>query len=550
MLTSSYWPADTSQPVWRMTAGDALRRSASLAGECTALVEIMPQGMSSLTGANSTNRRWTYTQLLADAEACAGLLLSKFDPGTSICLWAPNVPEWVIIQYGAALAGMVLVTANPSLRSEELDHILDRSGARALFHVDAFRGTDMAALAEKVGGACLQRLRIHNFDAALEPFRGEISLPEVAFDAPAQLQFTSGTTGHPKGALLHHYGLVTNAAFVGARTREDGDVIVTPMPLFHTAGSVLSVLTSAVSLSTLVLPVMFDPALMLDTIESEKATKTSGVPTMLAAMIDEQAARPRDLSTLRVIASGGSPVAPELLARAERAFGCPLVSVYGQTELSPVVCATDIADEVEDRASTSGRPLPQVEIRIAEPLTGETLPIGQEGEIQARGYQTMLEYIGEPDATAATLLADGWLRTGDLGTMDSRGFVRVTGRLSDMIIRGGENIYPAEIEAALLRHAAVAEVAVFGIPDEYWGETVAAALRFKTGFAHPAADEMKRHCRSLLSPQKTPARWYVVEAFPMTSSGKIKKFALAEQFGDPLQPVEPDTAASEQGISR
>lgn len=194
--------------------------------------------------------------------------------------------------------------------------------------------------------------------------------------------------------------------------------------------------------------------------------------------------------------------------------------------------------------------MPQVEIRIAEPLTGETLPIGQEGEIQARGYQTMLEYIGEPDATAATLLADGWLRTGDLGTMDSRGFVRVTGRLSDMIIRGGENIYPAEIEAALLRHAAVAEVAVFGVPDEYWGETVAAALRFKTGFSQPTAGEMKRHCRSLLSPQKTPARWYVVEAFPMTSSGKIKKFALAEQFGDPLQPVEPDTAASEQGISR
>jgi fatty-acyl-CoA synthase/long-chain acyl-CoA synthetase len=251
---------------------------------------------------------------------------------------------------------------------------------------------------------------------------------------------------------------------------------------------------------------------------------------MLSAMIEEQARRPRDLSSLRVVMSGGAPVAPELQTRAELAFGCPIISVYGQTELSPIVCATDISDEVQDRATTSGRPLPQVEVCIADPSNGAAVPIGTEGEIRARGYQTMLGYVGQPDATTSTLLPDGWLCTGDLGVMDPRGFVRITGRLSDMIIRGGENIYPAEIEAVLLRHEAIAEAAVFGVADSYWGETVGAALRFRPDIVQPTVEELKQHCRVLLSPQKTPTSWHFVSAFPITASGKIQKFALAEQL--------------------
>lgn len=528
VVASSHWKADVSQPIWQMTAGDALRRAAQLAEGRTALVEAVPNGMPSLAGAAATDRRWTYAELLADAETCARWLLTRFRPGDHICLWAPNVPEWVIVQYGAALAGMVLVTANPSLRDEELAHVLTRSRARGLIHATNFRGSDMAATAQRVADTSLIHVLLADVAEAIATDFGDEPLPTVPPLSPAQMQFTSGTTGRPKGALLRHQALVTNAAFVAARIGQAEDVVVTPMPLFHTAGSVLGVLGAVTTLSTLVLPVVFDPALMLRSIAAERATVTSGVPTMLSAMIEELAGADYNLSTLKVVYSGGAPVAPELLSRVERHFGCPLVSVYGQTELSPIVCATDIEDDVADRAATAGRPLPQVELRIVDAGSAATVLIGAEGEVQARGYQTMVEYFDQPDATAATILPDGWLRTGDLGTIDNRGFVRITGRLSDMIIRGGENIYPAEIEAALLRHHDIAEAAVFGVRDPHWGEMVAAAIRLQSGGPLPLADTLKQHCRELLSPQKTPTEWFIVENFPLTASGKIQKFALAD----------------------
>lgn len=526
-LTSSYYPADTSPALWEMTTGDALRRAADRAGDMCALVEVSPDNAPSLSGAATTDRRWTYRELLADAEACARWLLTRFAPGDHICLWAPNVPEWIIVQYGAALAGLVLVTANPSLRIEELGHVVGHSNAKALIHAAEFRGTDMDAIARAAAPA-LDRIGIEEVTSAITHYRSGAPLPGVSPHSPAQMQFTSGTTGRPKGALLAHRALVTNAAFVAARIGQIGDTVVTPMPLFHTAGSVLNALGAVTSLSTLVLPVMFDPVLMLRTIEREKATVTSGVPTMLSAMIAEIDRGDYDLSSLRLLYSGGAPVAPELLARVEQRFGCRMMSVYGQTELSPIVCATGYDDTPDDRAGTAGRPLPQVEVRIVRPDTEEPLPLSEQGEIQARGYQTMIAYHDQEAETARTLLANGWLRTGDLGDMDARGYVRVTGRLSDMIIRGGENIYPAEIEAALLRHLSIAEAAVFGVPHPTWGETVAACLRFADGVALPTPDALKDHCRSLLSPQKTPADWFVVKDFPLTASGKVQKFRLSE----------------------
>ncbi len=540
----SYAAADRSVPILSMTAGDALRRAADLAADSTAMVELAPPGFASLTGADATDRRWTYRALLADAELCASFLLERFAPGDRICLWAPNLPEWVILQYGAALAGIVLVTANPALRESELRHVLRQSKARALIHVDAFRGSDMAAIAAAVADEVGETISLSNWPALMAaPARGD--LPQVGARSPAQIQFTSGTTGQPKGALLHHEGLVTNAAFVAARLGQDRDVVVMPMPLFHTAGSVLGVLGCVTTLSTLVLPVMFDPALILAAVERERAAILSGVPTMFVALLEQQGHSRFDLSSLRATLSGGSIVAPELRRRLEEEFGFSPMTVYGQTELSPIVCQTAHDDPPTAKSETVGRPLPQVEVRIADPATGETLPVSVEGEIQARGYQAMLGYYGQPEATAKTLLADGWLRTGDLGTMDDELYVRVTGRLSDMIIRGGENIYPAEIEAELLRHPAVAEAAVFGLPDPHWGEIVAAAVRVAPGAEPPAADELKGHVRALLAPQKTPSTWFLVEALPLTGSGKVQKFALRDSaLSGELKPL---GAAEEMG---
>ena len=532
-LKLSSWERTTDAPILSMPAGDALRRAASQAPDRLALIEAAPDGMASLVGAARTDRRWTWAELERDALACAGWLAARFAQGERICLWAPNVPEWVILQFGAALAGLVLATANPALRAGELRHVLRRSGAVALFHAGSFRGSDMAAIAAEAApeddDAAPRRFLLRELSAMTGGADADHPLPQVSPDAPAQIQFTSGTSGQPKGALLRHRSLTTNAALVAARFGQSGDVVLTPMPLFHTAGSVLGVLGAATTASTLVLPAMFDPALMLDLAERERAALLYGVPTMLSALLERQTATPRDLSSLRLAVSGGAPVPAELCRRVEAAFGAPVVSVYGQTELSPIVCATEASDSAVDRAETAGRPLPQVDLRIADPDTGAPVAIGEEGEIQARGYQTMIAYVDQPEATARTLDKDGWLRTGDLGRMDARGYVRVTGRLSDMIIRGGENIYPVEVENTLVTHPAVAQAAVFGVPDDHWGEVVGAAISIMDGMQPPSVDELRRHCRAALAPHKTPALWIFTDAFPMTASGKIQKFALRDQ---------------------
>ena len=531
-LQTSYRERTTDAEVLDISTGDALRRAAAAAPDRTALIEVAPEGQASIVGAASTTRRWTYAELLEDAELCASWLLNRFEPGEHICLWAPNVPEWIILQYGAALAGMVLVTANPALRADELRHVLDRSQSVALFHVGAFRGSDMAATATEVESSVRDRIPM---DDLLSRIRGEartITLPAVAPESAAQVQFTSGTSGHPKGALLRHRSLVTNAAMVAHRIGQADDIVLTPMPLFHTAGSVLGVLGAAATTSTLIIPLMFDPALMLRTIEREKATVIAGVPTMMAALLDQCSKKNYDLSSVRVAYSGGAPVPIELCRQVEKTIGAALVSVYGQTELSPIVCATGPSDSELDKAETSGLPLPQVDVRIADPDTGEVVPVGAEGEVQARGYQTMIGYIGQPDATMRTFLDDGWSRTGDLGRMDERGYIRITGRLSDMIIRGGENIYPVEVENALATHPAISQAAVFGIPDDYWGEIVGAVIIARSGASVPAAEDLVAHVRSKLSPQKTPTAWFTAANLPLTASGKVQKYVLSKQATD------------------
>jgi acyl-CoA synthetase (AMP-forming)/AMP-acid ligase II len=359
----------------------------------------------------------------------------------------------------------------------------------------------MAGIAREVSDEVRSTFCMADWQAAVRGKTRTGTLPEVRPGDPAQIQYTSGTTGEPKGALLHHRGLVTNASYVAARAGLDNGVFVSPLPLFHTAGSGMSSLGCVTTRSTYVLPLLFDPELVLAAIERERGDLTLGVPTMLIALLEPQRKSNYDLSSLRTALCGGAPVPVELLRRVEQGLGCDLTPVYGQTELSPIVCQTSPSDRLEDKANSSGRPLWQVEVRIVDPSSGEILASGLEGEIQARGYQSMIGYFDMPEATADTVSQDGWVRTGDLGTMDARGYIQITGRLRDMIIRGGENVYPREIEAELFAHAAVADVAVFGIPDDHWGEVIGAAGqgRRQCRNCRRTAAQRSRRSRCLLS---------------------------------------------------
>jgi acyl-CoA synthetase (AMP-forming)/AMP-acid ligase II len=468
-------------------------------------------------------------------------LLQRFSPGDRVVVWAPNVPEWIVLQYGAALAGLVLVTANPALRAGELRYVLEQSRAAGLFHAHAFRGTDMSALAAEASRGLpelRERVELTRWpDLAREAAGLTGELPFVDPGDPAQIQYTSGTTGFPKGALLHHRGLVTNARYVGLRAGfQPGETYISAMPLFHTAGCAMGVLGSAHVRATYVLLQLFDPGLMLEAIGRFRPDSLLGVPTMHIALLDHPGFADVDVSSIRIAMSGGSSVPPSLVARVEAAYGCGFTTVFGQTELSPVVTQTSPADSTADKADTVGRPLWNVEVKVVDTRTGEVAPVGEQGEVCARGYQQMLEYFDQPERTAETVDADGWLHTGDLGTMDDRGYMAITGRLKDMIIRGGENVYPAEIEQLLFTHPQVAEVAVVGQPDPEWGEVVAAAVRPRNPGDLPTVADLRALCRGSLAPHKTPAAWYVADALPLTGSGKVQKFRVQELIADGAYP--------------
>jgi acyl-CoA synthetase (AMP-forming)/AMP-acid ligase II len=538
MITESYWPADASRPLLDLTVGDLLRRAADRDPDRTALAEVAPAD-GAITGAGRTDRRWTYARLLADAEHAAAWLGSRFSPGEHVAVWAPNVPEWVILQYGAALAGIVLVTANPALRENELEYVLRQSRCAGVFYVDAFRGTDMAATVHRVRDR-LPRLReTIGFTHWADHIRGTAprQLPRVEPGAAAQIQYTSGTTGFPKGALLHHRGMVTNASYVAARAGfPGGGVWVTALPLFHTGGCGLSVLGTASAGGTLVLAQSFQPDLVLSALHDWRAGLFAGVPAMYAGLLAHPDFEVYDLSGCQILASGGDAVPPALVEAAERRFDARFTTVYGQTELSPVLAQTGAGDTAEDRRDTTGRPLWHAEVKIVD-SAGAVVRPGVEGEICARGYQVMFGYYDMPEATAAAIDPDGWLHTGDLGTMDQRGYLRVTGRLKDMIIRGGENIYPREIEDVLARHPGVAAAAVLGVPDAGWGEQVAVVII--PASPPPTAAALHEHVRGLLAPHKTPRHWYTCETFPVNAMGKVQKFLLRSRIADGALPELP-----------
>jgi fatty-acyl-CoA synthase len=525
-LTSSYWANDESQAVAEMTVGDLLRAAVADAPDRTAVVA----GGSD----PATRRRWTYAELLAEAEQVGRALLARFAPGERVAVWAPNIPEWVILELGAGLAGLVLVTVNPAYRPAELAYVLRQSGAAGIFYVPEFRGNPMAASLAQVRPELEQLREIVPFDAwsdfvASGPARAE--LPVVTPDDPVQIQYTSGTTGFPKGAYLHHRGIVNNARFTAERCEvASGAVWLNPMPLFHTAGCVLGVLGALWTRATQIPVLAFDPGLVLELIETERVDVMCAVPTMLIALLEHPTLTTRDLSSMRMVFSGGSTVPAELVRRIDATLGVRFGIVYGQTEASPIITQTRLDDGADDKTETIGQPQPQQEVKIVEPVTGEIVPPGTIGEICARGYNVMLGYFDMPEATAEAIDADGWLHTGDLATMDDRGYLRIEGRLKDMVIRGGENFYPREIEELLFTHPAVAEVAVLGVPDEKWGEELAAVIRLAPGQEGTTDRELRAFVRERLAPQKAPRIWAFVDELPLTPSGKVQKFVLRERF--------------------
>ena len=525
-LTESYIFPQTDDDVLETTVGGQLRDMAARRGGSTALVEV------NLDGGNG--RRWTYAELLADSERLAKALASRFAPGERLVVWAPNVPEWVLMEYACGLAGLILVTANPSYQTAELRYVLEQSGASALFSVESYRGNPMAEIAAAAADGLAAVRELVDMDDAAALYRiGErpAALPEVTPDHAAQIQYTSGTTGFPKGAVLSHRSLTNNARYCAVRsdTRPDS-VWANFMPMFHTSGCGLITLGALQTGCAMFLVKLFDPAAILRLMEREKVTALLGVPTMLVAMLECLDQEPFDVSSVEIAISGGSMVAPELVRNVTERFGCAFQTVYGQTEASPLVTQHHLGESLDIVCNTAGLPMPQTELSILS-VDGENrvLPVGEVGEICVRGYCVMIGYHDNPAATSDAIDADGWLHTGDLGTLDRQGYLRITGRVKEMIIRGGENLFPAEIENTLLEHPDVAEVAIVGLPDDKWGEIVACFVRMEAGRSMDP-QELRRHCRAHLSPQKTPVVWREVPAFPLTGSGKIRKFQLVEDY--------------------
>jgi len=524
-LATAHWPADTSAPILPTTIGSILRQAAGQAPGRTALIEGCPDP--------EARRTWTYDELLATAEQAARALLSRFSPGEPVALWSANSPEWLVIEFAAGLAGLVLVPVNPAYQAEELAHILGHSRARGILLADQYRSDNLPEILASVRGR-LPDLRevvaLADWDAFLASADDSIELPYVDPASPAQVLFTSGTTGLPKAAVLTHRGLTNNTrlSWAAAGLRR-GEVAVNPLPLFHVAGGGMLALGLVQYACTHVLPPYFEPGLMLELIETYRSDLLCGVPTMVHAVLAHPASGARDLSSVRLGMCGGSLAPATLVRQFEERLGVPLLITFAQTESSCSMTVTRPEDAAADRAETAGRPLPQTEVKIVGLGDGQAVPFGAAGEICVRGYLVMDGYLGDPAATSAAIDDAGWLRTGDAGSMDQRGYLAIRGRVKEMIIRGGENIYPREIEDVLLSHPAVAQVAVVGVASTFWGEEVGAVICPAGGTA-PDSAELKAFCRQRLAAYKTPAYWLFTDSFPLTATGKVRKDVLSARF--------------------
>ncbi|MGH3167471.1 MAG: AMP-binding protein [Trebonia sp.] len=501
------------------------------------------------------NIRWSYRQLHTRADALARALIALgIGAGDPVALYAPNVPQWLTCEFGVAKCGAVLVPVNPTYRQDELRYVLADSGAVACLFLPGFARLDLWAELAPVRGTLPALRHLISLSgpvgdvAALEdilagaaqvpPDRAAARAAAVRAEDIAQLQYTSGTTGRPKGAALTHRGIVNNARQSAWRWRVGpGDRWCNPLPLFHTAGCAMLTLGAVAARAAHLPLIRFEPDRVLDTVEAERATILETVPTILTALLERQRVRRADLSSLRLVGTSGAPT-PEHLGRAcANEWNTPLRVLYGSTEVSPTVSGTALDEPAELGWTTVGRPLPGTEIRIVDPGTRAVTQAGEPGELEVRGYQVMAGYRNLPDATGEALTPDGWFRTGDLARLDAAGYLRIVGRLKDVIIRGGENLYPAEIEDALREHPDVLEVAVIGVPDAFFGEEACAAVRVREG-APIEPEQLRAWLANRVTHQKVPRYIRIVAELPQTASGKVQKFRLREQLTATLQDPE------------
>lgn len=519
--------------------------------------------------------RMNYAQFHAEVKRAArGLLALGVKPGEHVGIWATNLPEWVILQYAAASAGVVLVTINPAYRPFELSYTLTQSDVVALFLTDTFKSSNyyqiFAEVCPEITDAGAGRIRSANFpklryavslkhgapkgylawDAMLAQADTvpETELARIGQSLSAQdvinIQYTSGTTGFPKAAMLTHHNILMNGWYVtGCQNITETDRMCIPVPFYHCFGCVMGSLGAVTRGAAMVIPAeYFDAEKTLATIESERCTTLYGVPTMFVAMLDHASFAHRKLGSLRSGIMAGSPCPIEVMKRVIADMGCKDVTIaYGQTETSPVVTQSRVGDPIDLRVETVGRELPGVELKVVDAATGQPVADGVQGEICARGHVVMRGYYKNPEATSETIDAEGWVHTGDLGIRRADGYYKITGRLKDMVIRGGENIYPREIEEFLFTHPCVAQAAVFGVPDAKYGEELCAWVQL-----HPhhslTSDEIRAFCKASLAHYKVPRYVKFVSEFPTTVSGKIQKFRMREQMCQELKLAEQKTA--------
>jgi fatty-acyl-CoA synthase len=486
--------------------------------------------------------RLSYRQLGAEVDRLArGLLATGLTRGDRLGMWSPNCAEWVVLQFAAAKVGAVLVNINPAYRTEELGYALAQSGCRALVSARGFKTSDYMAMVAEVrpGLADLEHVIFLDTPGWDELLAAGEAVDEAALEAcaaslgvhdPINIQYTSGTTGFPKGATLSHHNLLNNGYFVGEGFGYGpDDRVCIPVPFYHCFGMVIGNLACVTHATTIVVPApAFDPLATLQTLEAERCTSVLGVPTMFIAMLGHPDFRRFDLSSLRTGMMAGSPCPVEVMKQCVDDMHMAEVAIgYGMTETSPVSTQTAPTDSLDKRVGSVGRVHPHVEIKVVEPGNGETVGYDQPGELCTRGYSVMLGYWNDPERTAEAVDGDGWMHTGDLATMDPDGYVNIVGRIKDMIIRGGENVYPREVEEFLYRHPDIVDVQVIGVPDAKYGEELAAWVRLREGTTLTQED-VAAFCRGRIAHFKIPRYVHVADEFPMTVTGKVQKFRMRE----------------------
>jgi fatty-acyl-CoA synthase len=529
MSAPSYVHGASSVPLLGETIGENLRRTAERHGGREALV-VRSQGY-----------RATYRELWEQAGLAArGLMARGVGRGDRVGIWSPNRFEWVVIQYATARMGAILVNINPAYKTSELEYALNQSGSTFLVLAARFRTADYVAMLGEVRGRCpelREAMVLEDGWQALLRDAGRVSPDELAdreaelqFDDPINIQYTSGTTGFPKGATLSHHSILNNGFFIGERlSYTEQDRVCIPVPFYHCFGMVLGNLACTTHGACMVVPAeAFEPAATMETVQEERCTSLYGVPTMFIAELEHPELSRFDFSSLRTGIMAGSPCPVEVMKKVQTVMNMPEVTIcYGMTETSPVSTQSNTDDPLEKRVATVGRVHPHVEIKVVDPSTGRMVPRGEPGELCSRGYIVMLGYWNNEPATREAIDAGRWMHTGDLATMDADGYLNIVGRIKDMIIRGGENIYPREVEEFLYAHPDVSDVQVIGVPSERYGEEVMAWVRPREGAAL-TGDDLTAYCRGRIATFKIPRYWKFVDGFPMTVTGKIQKFKMRE----------------------